>query len=437
VRACGSEPPTTTTIERALIMSTVSIATAEVFEAGLASLRDKVDALNKRAKRHGMNMMTVQVVAEKAFFPVFKGLIGPSRPLYCVDITGDAPRIDGWALAARIEFNDIIGNVVRIAPDRCDDGSYVSYRTIGPVCEHCNSYRNRKDVFVLENSDGSRKIVGRNCLADFLRCKSADDFARYAEYADLAVEWAREASDGCDEYFGGGSFVPTMRLEAYLPVVAMLMRRIGWVSRTAAKERDDCSSTADLASYYLFGNDSRKANWIEKNELHACEDDVVRANCAIEWARNVDASGSEYLYTIKRIAQEGFVEFKGLDGYAASIIIAFDKACERQRDRDEKAKSAKRRVWFGSVGKREKKVNAKCIGLHSFNGYYGVTTIVRFEVCISEEEKAVLVWFASGDKYGDFDVDAEYVIDATIKAHEDDDKYGKDTKITRVKACAV
>lgn len=416
-------------------MTTEVFATVEVFGPGLAALRAKADKLNKRAAKHGMNVLDVTVVREKSFFPVYDGHIGHAQELYCIEISGCAPRINGWALAARIEFNAIIGNVVRIAPNRCDDGSYSAYRTIGPICEHCNSIRKRNDVFVLEDCGGCRKIVGRNCLADFLRCEGADDFAKLAEYADLAREWAESACAGDDDYesFGGRAGIPAMRLESYLPVVAMLMRRIGWTSRTAAKEDFGIVATADCAYSYFHDKSSSCKAWIKQNELYADAEDSVVAAKAIEWARNVCADGSEYLSVIKRIACEGYTDFGSLDGYAASIIIAYRKACERDAEKAEKAKGARNRVWFGSKGCREKGIRVKCVGTHSFEGAYGVTTIVRFEHYPNDTDKAVLAWFASGDKERDWEVDAEYTIDAMIKDHSDDPKYGKDTKINRVK----
>jgi hypothetical protein len=427
-------------------MTLETFATAEVFDPGLQVVREKVDALNKRAARHGMNTLEVRVVGIKTFVPIYGGRAdrpfrtGHAQNLYRIEIAGHAPRINGWALAARVEFNDTIGNVVRIAPGRDDDGSYSAYRTIGPVCEHCNSRRRRNDIFVLEDEAGRRKVVGRNCLADFLRCDGADSFARLAEYADLANQIVRDADAGEGDYdgYGGGSDrVRIMPLERYLPVVAMLMRRIGWTSRTACREDEGRTSTADYAYRYIFAKDRYTRDWIESEELYADDEDADLAGRAVEWAKTVCTDGNEYLDTINRIALSGSVDFKGLDGYAASIIIAYRKACEREALRAEKAKGAKDKVWFGEAGRREKGIRVTCKGTHTFEGYYGVTTIVRFEHHVNDNEVAVLAWFASGDKERDWDVDTDYDIDAMIKGHDDDERYGKQTKINRVKGRKV
>jgi hypothetical protein len=322
---------------------------------------------------------------------------------------------------------------VRIAPGREDDGSFAQYRTVGSVCEHCNTNRRRNDVFVLEHENGERKVVGRNCLADFLRCEDADDFARYAEYADLVRQYAGDGIGDEEGYYGGSGKGPIVTIVDYLTVVRALIRQYGWVSRTAAKDNPDKLATASDACTYFCNNHPSVREWRDHVKASLRTEDEVEAVEAIEWARNVDDSRSEYLHTIKLIAGNEIVDFNKLDGYTASIIVAYRKACEREIERAEKAKTAKNKVWYGEAKKRYRNVKVVCKGLNSFEGMYGVTTLVRFEHDLGNNECAVLVWFASGDKYDDWEVDAEYNVDFTVKGHDDHEKYGKQTKINRVK----
>lgn len=408
----------------------ITLATVELFDRGLRGLQGKVESLNKRAVRHKMAPVEISVLREKAFFPVYRGGIGRAESLYTVEINGCEPCIDGWRLGARIEFN-AVGAIVRPAPG-APEGEFIRYAAVAPICEHCNTNRKRNDIFVLVGPNGEHKLVGRNCLADFLRDGDADSLARYAEFADIVRDIDPAGCEDEFERMGGGRSVPFMALDRYLPVVAMLSRRLGWMSRTAAKDCEGVSSTADHAGYYFYGHGKGHARWIEENELFACADDDELAGRAIEWAKTVDTSRSEYLDVIKKIACAGTVDMRTLSGYAASIIIAYRKACEREAEYAEKAKIAKNRVWFGTVGRREKGIKATCVGKHSHEGYYGVTTIIRFEVSVNEGEKAVLVWFASGDRFNEFEEGDEYAFDAMIKAHDDDARYGRDTKINRV-----
>jgi hypothetical protein len=416
----------------------VTLATVDLFESGLSNLRAKVVKLNKRAARHGMVPLVLRVLRSEAVerkVRLAQGLVTLPDVRHTVEIDGCEPCINGWALAAKIEFNDSIGNVVRIAPGHCDDGSFVSYRTVGPVCEHCNSRRRRNDVFVLEHCDGRRKIVGRNCLADYIRSGDAASIAAWAEMMDcirLAGDGDGDGELGRDDYSRDRGN-PALPLEPYLRIVAVVKRKLGWMGRTAARDSYDGTATADDVNYVIYGRGSGHDAWVAENELFAHPDDADYVDCAIKWASTLCDDDNEYRSIIGRIAIAGYVDMRKLDGYAASILIAYDKACEREIEYAARKAGAKEKVWFGCEGKREKGIPVKCVGLHSFEGQWGVTTIVRLEHYPDDSSRAILVWFASGDRYNAWEVDAEYTIDATIKGHDDHDKYGKQTKVNRVK----
>jgi len=422
-----------------------TLATVGLHERGLSELRIKVEKLNKRAARHGMVPVELRVVAAEACERmVGEGALRRAVPdvWTTVDIVGCEPCINGYRLIAKVEFNDIVGNVVRIAPGNYDDGSFERYRTIEPVCEHCNSRRRRNDVFVLAGPDGCRKSVGRNCLADYIRSGDAAALAAWAEMMDsFTFEACTGDPDDSDwrEYTGDRGN-PAMPLLGYLTVVAVVKRRFGWMGRTAARDSFGGIATADDAARYLYGRGAGHERWVRENELYACDDDRDYAGRAIAWAAELDSTGkSEYIDVISKIARAGVVDMRKLDGYAASILIAYDKHCEREIERKARAANAKNKVWFGSPKKREKSVRVKCVGLNSFEGYYGVTTLVRFEHYPDGPDgadKAVLVWFASGDKYNDWKLEAEYDVDFTVKDHDDHEKFGAQTKINRCKAVA-
>lgn len=81
---------------------------------------------------------------------------------------------------------------------------------------------------------------------------------------------------------------------------------------------------------------------------------------------------------------------------------------------------------FGTPGERKQNIRVTCKGSSSFEGHYGVNTIIYFEHSINDTDKAILVGFASGDQRNEWTINTEYTIDATIMAH------GKRTKINRI-----
>jgi hypothetical protein len=417
-----------------------TVATVKLFERGLSALRVKVAKLNKRAARHGMVPLELRIVSavptERKIDRAGAKMMVVPDVLTEVEIVGCEPCINGYSLLAKIEFNDLIGNVVRIAPGTDDDGSFERYRTVGPVCEHCNSNRKRNDIFVIADEAGRRKLVGRNCLADYVRDGDANTIAVWAEFADQLSPAALTDDDGDADWraYTGDCGNPTMHLGGYLRIVALVKRKFGWMGRTAARASFDGIATADDAARYIYGRGRAYDRWVSENELYVNDDDADYADRAIAWAAGLDSTGkSEYIDVISKIARAGYVDMRKLDGYAASILVAYDKDRAREIERKERAAGAKNKVWYGEEGKRSKGISVKCIGRNSWEGQYGVTTLVRFEHYPNDTDKAVLVWFASGDRYNDWKPEAEYTVDAMIKDHDDHDKYGKQTKINRVK----
>ena len=86
-------------------------------------------------------------------------------------------------------------------------------------------------------------------------------------------------------------------------------------------------------------------------------------------------------------------------------------------------------IRFGTPGERKQNIRVTCKGFDSFEGHYGVNTIIHFEHSVNDTDKVVLVGFASGDQHNEWAINTEYTIDATIMAH---DNYGKRVKINRI-----
>lgn len=413
-----------------------TLASCKISPFALAVLTDKIEKLNRRADRHGMEKLVLTVVTTTIEFNEDKGI---DEEWNHVEITGSAPRINGWALAAKIERDDIVGTLVSVVPGDYADDDYSSYRDHDFGCDHCGHRRGRNSVFVLKHSDGSVKVVGRNCLADFVRSGDAEDFARYAEFVDslagissgdLDEEWEREN-------YGGRHGWPELTLDTFLPLVQAVTRRIGWVSRTAAKDLDGVSATADWTLRILQSNDRYIREFVAKNEIAVCDNDRDIAGKAIEWAKSLESSEtdrSEYLHVIHTIATAGRVNNR-LAGYAASIVRAYQKACEREAERAERAKNAPRKVYAGEPGKTRDIGVVTIKRVRYIDGYYGTRTIVAMELPMQDGAVAPITWFGSGSL--DYAEGEQFHLRAGIKECQDDPKWGKQTIVTRAKLTPV
>lgn len=399
-----------------------TIKTTNVFGQGMRALSAKCCELNKRALKFGLAEITVDVVKTVEFVPCYKKGFGQSETLYTVTINGVEPCVNGWRFVGKIEFSEI-GNIVKTIGDQEVDPRY---RTIGPVCEHCNSVRRRNDTFILRHAEEGDKVVGRNCLADFLRDGDAGTLAAFAEMADRIHEFVGGEEDYCDDEYNGGCYSggPVVKTLAYLTMTSCVIRKFGWTSKTVARDTD-MASTTDYLSRCYFG---RKCHdFIERNELYVTDKDLARASAALEWARSKAGDRSEYLNNIATMAASEWLVWR-YDGYVASIIAAYGKEMDQEVER-RKAKTE--RTFIGEVGKRMKGVTGTVTRLRFTEGLYGTKTIVTIEVVVGDK-RAVLTWFASGDKDGLFSEGDEITFDATVKCHESNDKYGDATILTRL-----
>ena len=92
----------------------MTIASGKLTDSGVARLTDKLNKLNKRAVRFGLDEMVLRVTQREAIETK-----GPSGLPYTVwinhiEVDGCQPCIDGWSCVARIEFTDQ-GNLVHCA----------------------------------------------------------------------------------------------------------------------------------------------------------------------------------------------------------------------------------------------------------------------------------------------------------------------------------
>jgi len=425
---------TTATTNEQTILATVTVG-----EAGLFGLNAKVDKLNKRAEKHGMNKVVVRVVGTTVTQHEKTGL---NVSTYSVEIEGCAPRINGWYLAARIENNDIIGTVVRIVPGKFADEDYSGFREYdfgSDVCDHCGTCRRRNDVFVLKNDDGFVRVIGRNCLADYLRCEDAAAFGRYAEFCDEVTSYDDEflSEFAGDEGFGGRGCRPVVGITEYLTAVQTCIRRLGWTSRSAAYDNPGLTASADDAFYLLFGSGKGHDKFVKDFELYASDGDADLAGRAAKWASELtteQTDKNDYLDTVCRIAKAGQTDDK-LAGFAASIIGAYQRELGYAAERAERAANSKEKAFVGCIKERLKDRVVKVVRVRYFESDFGTKTIVAMEMDLADGTVAPLTWFAS--KSLEFVEGADYNFTGTVKSHKSDDKYGPQTMVNRCKLTEV
>lgn len=102
----------------------------------------------------------------------------PKHKFIPIEVDGKY-EIPGWEFVASIEHTPN-GNLIRNITDEKIPERYLSST---PECEHCHKSRDRKDTYLVKNTEtGEFKQIGRSCLRDYTGGLDANVAAQIAEW---------------------------------------------------------------------------------------------------------------------------------------------------------------------------------------------------------------------------------------------------------------
>jgi hypothetical protein len=405
----------------------------------LGDLTTRVDKINRRAAKLGVEPITLTITAERwDHTRQGDGGVIEVTPHTFVILTTNVVKLDGYRFAATIE-HDEDGNIVRTVPGV--EADLVPYRTVEPWCEHCKTLRRRNDTFVVLHDDGHTMQVGRNCLVDFLG-SSATAAAQQAQWmVDLFDAFEDAEREGTEP---GARAESTIPLDEFLTHVALMIRTHKWVSRGAAYEWGD-AATADLAANNLYA--CRKARYTEPGprDYHVLpeQQDADEAAAAIEWAREFYGSKAiedrdDFEHNMAVATAHDYLPTRRT-GIAAYAVQARRKAIEVEV----KAKAAKQADDAPFLGEVKGKVTVEVTlaRITSIEDRYNGGTKPLYEFVTADG--SIVKWFSSRWIDG-LEQGGTYTITGTVKEHNDgtdrytgQKRYPKSTMLTRCKVVAA
>ncbi len=381
--------------------------------ANLAALRAKIAQLNRRAGRLHCPPIQLTIgpefIAEKAQEVIETSrLMAKSRRIkvkcVTVTVTGERPKLPGWALVARVQLLDGV-TLLHTVPG---ESAPREYHTVTNRCDHCGTIRTRNDIFVLRN-EHRHIVVGRTCIADFLGGITPAQLAWYAE--SLHALDLREFED----WGGSGGVAADLDVERYLVCAATAIRLGGWIAKGAVQySGGPCTASWAAALYwgrlYFDGKDladSPKGRGSEAfTRVETTEADEAEAASAIAWASAIDPeTANDYLINCHKVASLSYVPWN-LSGITASIVSAHQREQSRLAVH-ERAKAVSQHI--GEVGKRLT-LDLTVERIISVDGQYGTTHIHMFR----DTAGNVVKWFASRECLSE---GKTYSLKATIKNH--------------------
>ena len=306
-------------------------ASHKIRSENVEAFTKKVASFNRRAAKGKIDAGLELIINHEVFEEVFtRGIYGSPDtteiiPWTWISIIGETPKLNGWELCARYDFErDAEGNPICYSHAVPGIETPEEYWEIDkPYCEHCNERRHRKHSFLVRNEAGEYKIVGRNCLKDFLGNHTSP------EHMVNWFTWVRDIEKTIDELYEGlGRGVDRhhyFNLENVLSWTASVTSKVGWMSRAKAYENDSRSTALivfrhiDPPSY--FESEGEKAKWREEHKIFAPNEKHIEvAKRTMELVVEAEDDG-EYIYKLKKILDAGVVSAKNRNVWVSAITL--------------------------------------------------------------------------------------------------------------------
>lgn len=337
-------------------------------EQARAMIIDSYEKLSRAARRAGQPVPTspeLVVVAERVVIRCTKcGAVGDhvgrmcmecgedgitfGRPVVDLEFRAGRPCLDGYEFLAIVEPMQG-GNLLRTVPGASIAiGELDAYRAGDQShCDHCNTRRQRNETFVVRlERDGTRKLVGRDCLSAFLGGKSIAEIL-----ARLAIVRYLEQSDGDGEGGGGRDREQPMLATEFLAWTAAAVRLDGFLSRTAARAAEGKTCTADCVTFLLqpppSAPESRRA-WVEgRARLEPTAADIATAAAVLAWAPTTD-DPSDYMQNVRLMCAQTAILGKHA-GILASAVSAWERATGARVRAEREARGTAPSTHIGAV----------------------------------------------------------------------------------------
>lgn len=387
-----------------------------IFEDNMPRLVKKMATIEKKCRQYGCEFKFEEIGEEYREVKLENGTITTLR-FVIVEAEGTA-RVNDWEFIATIQHMDPVNLIGSYRPEYTIPEQYYSSK---PVCEHCNSLRNRKDTYLIRNTvTGEWKQVGKSCLKDFTNGLSAEAVARYVSWFEELIKGETPDNDPKFRY--------KSTLEAVM-VAVEAVRKYGYKKTQDEYGSHNYDSTASVVSEMLYqidpGYKMRKEqgfNW-ETPEIEA------RAKEILAWVRSLNPEIGSYLSNLKAACGKDYCESRNF-GLIASSVAAYSREVEKKQREESRKQADSKSSWVGSVGDRIEIKDAVLSLLTSWDTEFGYTYLYK----MVDTNGNIFTW-KTGKWLGNDDCIPEgtkITLKGTIKNHNEF-RGIKQTELTRCK----
>lgn len=391
-----------------------------IYEEFFPDVEKKLNRIAKKCMKHG-NPFTYEVKGEEIREQVNQDHLDITEyfKFILVEVEGTA-KIDDWECVAVIDIHEV-GNIIRRINTEVEIPE--RFKTTENICEHCNSKRNRKSLFVIHNVHTEEwKQVGGDCLKLYT--------------GGLNLEYVVAFIDGITELeemngkMGGAYSKPYYSVENVLAYAVEIIAKTGYFNSNS-----NCP-TKRLVKHMAMADRGRKISHVNEELLNANlsirfsskdfnkEETIPYVEEIINYYSNIE-DDSDFSHNIKVLLNLGYVQPKDFgflsylpEGYAKHIQKEIERAKQMEENHEH----------FGEVGKRYKDCEIQNIEIiSSWETEWGVTCVYKITLVDGE----ILTWKTNKAVYTESDEEFDKIT-FTVKGHGEY-KGVKQTEVTRCK----
>lgn len=319
---------------------------------------------------------------------------------YNVEVSGIAPKYDGWEFVARIDNQEHVITGLKAFPNHYYDDH--------GKCEHCNVNHKRVKTYIIKK-DKKFMEVGGQCLKQFTGGLSPEKVASHFDILRRIVDMnydfdLRESGPNIHN-----------NLPRFISIVKSLKDRYGY------KKSDDEDSTGKLAYDIMTGNLSREDALFFSQFPHWGTQHQDYALNAIEYIKTLERLNG-FTINLQQICKNGFFT-KRTSKILSSIVQIYDAFILSSSLRKIESQISE---YQGQVKDKLTFENVTIVRKRVSFGTYNIQTWLLMK----DENGNVITWSASKELEDLFEGDT-ISIKGTVKAH----KEYKDVKQTILTRC--
>lgn len=393
-----------------------------IYEEFFNDVEKKLKRIEKKCAKHG-NPFKFEIIGSEIEERIDKKT---KEKIYykfiIVEVEGTA-KINDYECVAVLENHDS-GNVIRRIntdieiPDR--------FMHTKNVCEHCNSNRQRKELYIIHNVVTDEfKQVGSSCLMLYTNGLNAEYVTSYINGITELEEY--------DGFVGSGGkyYIPVDEVLCYATEIINKMGYFNSNSNLPTKhlviemlsKYDDLSKKLSRVNEDLYIHDFEVRFY--PNDFNKKDtDNVVKEIIEYYLSLNPD---NEFINNVQVILKDRYVEYHNV-GFLCYLPSGYYKYIESEKKRAERSVIDGKSEYFGIIGKRYKEESVDKIEIvNSYSTMYG--TVYIYKILLKSGN--ILIW-KSTNWFEDKELRSVDEITFTVKSHEEY-RNVKQTDVTRCK----